>query len=191
MRKLIDIADVTVGQITQRVVGERTESGSVKVLVPKAISEGTIDDSSLDSINLSKEVSEDKYTKEGDVVIKLSTPFEAAYVDGNHEGLLVPSFCAVIRFKKGIDSLGMCAILNSSYIQDQIKAMIGGTIRPMVKVTDLRAVDIPELSEVDMKSLGEEYAKSGLKRKLLMQLAENERQIMDNTVLGYIKEALA
>ena len=191
MKTLSDIAEVIVGQITQRVAGEKTEEGNVRVLVPKAISEGTIDDNSLDTLNLSKDVSDDKYTKEGDVVIKLSTPFEAAYIDKDHEGLLIPSFCAVVRFVEGYDPKGMCAILNSTYIQDQVKAMIGGAIRPMVKVTDLRAVEIPDFKNDDLKKLGDEYIKSGEKRRILVQLAENERQIMDNTVLGLIKEALS
>ena len=70
---------------------------SVKVLVPKAIVSGVIVKEDLGDAELGKQIDEEKYTHEGDVVIKLSTPYDAAYVDGENAGIAIPSFCAAIR----------------------------------------------------------------------------------------------
>ena len=51
-----------------------------------------------------------KFTKEGDVVVKLSTPYNATYVTKENEGLAVPSFCAIIRVKKDEMDANICLL---------------------------------------------------------------------------------
>lgn len=43
-----------------------------------------------------------------------------------------------------------------------------GSIRPMIKVTDLRNLDIPQVSKEDMEDIGQAYILSG-KKKLYFQ----------------------
>ena len=35
-----------------------------------------------------------------DIIIKLSTPYEACVIDDDNVGLVIPSFCAILRIKK-------------------------------------------------------------------------------------------
>lgn len=185
--KLENIATLSVGQILTRVTDADSDI-QYKVLQPKAIDNGVIDDEQLDIVNVSKEIDSDKFTKQGDVVIKLSTPYEAAVIDEKHVGLLIPSFCAVIRAPKGVNPYYICALINSSYIKDQIKSKIAGTIRPMVKISDLRTVDIPELPQEKMSAIGEEYELSLKKLDLLSQIINTEKEIMDNKLLAIVLE---
>ena len=85
--RLEDVASVIAGQIMTRVTDEEAMGKTVKVLVPKSIVDGIIVKEDLGEAILSKEIDEDKYTKEGDVVIKLSTPYDAAYVTEKDVGL--------------------------------------------------------------------------------------------------------
>jgi len=84
--RLEDVASVIAGQIMTRVTDEFVVGETVKVLVPKSIVDGIIVKEDLGEAILSKEIDEDKYTKEGDVVIKLSTPYDAAYVTEQDAG---------------------------------------------------------------------------------------------------------
>ncbi len=187
MKKLGEYTDITVGQILARVteVGN-SEGKKVKVLMPKAISEGAIDDAGVEEIVLVKEVNPDKYTKFGDIVVKLNTPYEAAIIDKCHAGMIVPSFCAVIRVKSGIDTNYMCALVNSSIVREQMRAKMAGVSRSLMKITDLRGIEIAEIDPTEMEKLGREYALSGQKRMLLRKLAEVERQIMDARIVNSI-----
>lgn len=190
MKKLGDLAEIIVGQILTRVSGEGNDlAENTKILVPKAISEGGIIDENISNEYVMKKKADDsKYSREGDVVLKLATPYEAAYVDKDHEGYLIPSFCAALRAKDGVDPAYLCALVNSSYVREQINARVAGVVRPMVKVTDLRTVDVPDVPVATMKKLGEEYLLSGRKRRLLRQLGDIEKKIMDNKILGMVQE---
>jgi restriction endonuclease S subunit len=193
---LENIASITVGQIMPRVTADK-ENGdkvieTVKVLMPKAISSGVIVKADLGETALGKKIDDDKYTHEGDVVIKLSTPYDAAYVTAEDAGIVVPSFCAAIRItdKKKMDAGYLSAFLNSSYVRDELAAKVVGSARPMIKVTDIRALKIPELEKNDMEDIGRAFILSGRKKATLREMIDNETELMENIVLASIKEGI-
>ncbi len=190
MKKLEDLAEITVGQIIARVrEAEGSKMVTYKVLQPRSITEGAIIDEFIIEETLSGRIDGNRFSSEGDVVIKLSTPYEAAVIDKEHAGYLVPSFCAMVKAYKGVSSAYICALINSSYVREQLKAKMAGTNIAMVKITDLRSIEVPELSQQQMESLGEEYLLSGKKRLILKQLADAEKEIMDARILNSIKGA--
>lgn len=190
--KLGDIADVVVGQILTRVASRNDDGETVSVMVPKSIAAGVIIKEDIGEIILAKEVDRDKYTRAGDVVIKLSTPYDAAYVTEAEAGLLLPSFCAAIRITKedAMDAKYLSAFINSSYVKDQLTAKVVGSTRPMIKITDLRALKIPKVSSINMKDIGEAYMLSGQKKAILHEMIETENKLMENIVLESIKEVV-
>lgn len=189
------VADVIAGQIMTRVSADNKENAevidTVKVLVPKSISDGVIIKENLGEANLLKMINEDKFTKEGDVVIKLSTPYDAAYVTKEDEGYAIPSFCATIRVKENeLDAKYLSAFLNTSYVREILTSKVMGSVRPMIKVTDLRNIEIPEISMEDMHNIGEAYILSGKKKVTLQAMIEAETKIMENIVLASVKEGI-
>ncbi len=190
--RLEDIANVIAGQIMTRVTDENNEGESVQVLVPKAIADGIVVKEDLGKAVLSKTVDEDKYTREGDVVIKLSTPYDAAYVTAEDAGLVIPSFCATIRITKEnlMDAKYLSAFLNTSYVRNQLTAKVVGSARPMIKITDVRALEIPKVSMQDMRDIGEAYMLSGKKKATLLEMVATESKLMENIVLASIKEGM-
>lgn len=193
--KLKEVAKITVGQIMPRVSAENKNEeeiiGTVNVLAPKAISDGIIVKENLGELQICKKIDEEKFTKEGDVVVKLSTPYDATYVTKENEGLAVPSFCAIIRVKKDkLDAKYLSAFFNTEYVREILKSKVMGSIRPMVKVSDLRNLDIPYVSEEDMADIGQAYILSGKKKSILSDMIETETKIMENIVLKSIKKGM-
>lgn len=188
-RKLGDIANVAVGQILTRVTNMGNEGKAVPVLSPKAIVSGAINKDDLGEAVLTKDIDEKKYTKEGDVVIKLSTPYDAAYVTEEMAGLVIPSFCAVVRAKEDApaDTKYLSAFLNSSYVRDQLVSKVVGSTRPMLKISDINGLEIPEVTEQDMRDIGEAYFLSGRKKLILNEMIKAEEKLMESIVLASIK----
>ena len=189
---LENIADVIAGQIMTRVTEDNNDGEPVQVLAPKAISNGIIIKEDLGKAVLSKDVDENKYTKEGDVVIKLSTPYDAAYVTSKDIGLVIPSFCATIRISNDnlIDAKYLSAFLNTSYVRNQLTAKVVGSSRPMIKISDIRALEIPEVPIKDMRDIGEAYILSGRKKEILLEMVQTESMLMENIILASIKEVM-
>ena len=189
---LENIADVIAGQIMTRVTEDNNDGEPVQVLAPKAISNGIIIKEDLGKAVLSKDVDENKYTKEGDVVIKLSTPYDAAYVTSKDIGLVIPSFCATIRILNDnlIDAKYLSAFLNTSYVRNQLTAKVVGSSRPMIKISDIRALEIPEVSIEDMRDIGEAYILSGRKKEILLEMVQTESMLMEYIILASIKEGM-
>lgn len=193
---LENIASVTAGQIMTRVTADKDAGEqvveSVKVLVPKAIVSGVIVKKDLGDAELGKQIDEEKYTQEGDVVIKLSTPYDAAYVNEENAGIAIPSFCAAIRITDNdkVDARYLTAFLNSSYVRDELTAKVVGSARPMIKITDIRALEVPELNMKDMQDIGKAFVLSGLKKATLQEMIDNETKLMENVVLASIKEGI-
>ena len=186
--KLENIATLSVGQILTRVATDENSEIQYKVLQPKAIGNNVIKDEDLTDVRFAKDVEREKFTREGDIVMKLSTPYDAVVIDENHVDLVIPSFCAVIRTEEGINPYYVCALINSSYIKEQLKARMAGTVRPMMKISDLRTVKMPKVSNDKMKSIGDEYQLSLKKLDLLTRIINSEKEIMDNKLLATVLE---
>ena len=188
--KLGEIATIIAGQILTRVTSKSYDGEAVPVLAPKAIVSGTINGDDLGEVILTKKLDKDKYTREGDVVIKLSTPYDSAYVEKDMEGLVIPSFCAVVRISNEelADARYLSAFLNSAWVREQLVAKVVGAPRPMLKISDIRELVVPRIPIQDMKDIGKAYALSSEKRLLLNKMIIAEEKLMDSIVQESIKE---
>ncbi len=165
MRKLKEIAELYAGVITSRVLydGKGVEKGrEIKVLVPKAVAGGRVERGSL-ADELLKDVSDDKIskflTKEGDIVVKFSSPYEACVIQKEDEGLLVPSFCCrvVPKSNSEFDIMYLLAFLNSSVVQEQIIRICHGRTIALLRKSDLEAIEIPEIPLEEQADIGKRY----------------------------------
>ena len=139
-------------EIGDRVVEER------KVLVPKAILEGRIIHSDLGLVKLKRKADENRVTKEGDIILKLSTPHDAVYIQKEDEGLMVPSFCTIIR---GVDTSKadprfITAYLNTQYTRELLRSRVAGSRVSMINLRDVKELEIPDVP-LKNKSLLEKH----------------------------------
>ena len=142
--KLNSVAEIVGGQILTRVISKNNDGTSVPVLMPKAINSGVILKNNLGEAILEKDVKSDKYTRKGDVVIKLSTPYDAAYVMESEEGLLIPSFCAAIRITNNelMNAKYLTAYLNTSYVRNLLSLIVSDTNKPMIKINIAKIISL-------------------------------------------------
>ena len=107
-----NIATIVGGQIMTRITVKDDSAEAVaeerRVIIPKVIlSDGTIDVTEIPVEKLKSVADENKLTRVGDIVIKLSTPYDSAIITEESAGCLIPSFCAIIR----------CNGINRDYLQ--------------------------------------------------------------------------
>lgn len=187
---LKDVANIVGGQIMTRVTSKTNDAvKAVPVLMPKAIIPGGIIRDYLGEALLAKDASKDKYTREGDVIIKLASPYDAAFISKSEEGLLIPSFCAAVRITESgcVNAKYLTAFLNSSYVRNLLSLMASGASRPMIKINDIRELKIPDVPVLDMKDIGEAYILSSKKKMVLKEMIRAEDDLMENIVLASIK----
>ena len=192
--KLKDIAeDIITGVLTRRVVYDGEENNPSlpdgKILVPKAINDGLIDHSLLQSVKLDREVKDKFYTKMGDVIMKLSTPYDSCSIDREEdEGLIVPSFSVIIRgiyFK--YNPYFIMAFLSSKYAWNQIERLRSGRVLTILSNESVAELEIPEFSEPEIKRISERYKNYLEFKRISSEIMKLEKE--RNDVLFFSKEA--
>lgn len=192
--KLKDIADcIITGVLTRRVVydGEDNDSSlkEGKILVPKAIDDGLIDHSLLQRVKLDKEVKDKFYTKKGDVIMKLSTPYDSCFIDREEdEGLIVPSFSLIIRgLKSDYDPYFIMAFLSSRYAWNQIERLRSGRAITILSNESVAELDIPEFKKLERERISERYKNYLEFKRMSSEIIELEKE--RNDVMFFSKEA--
>lgn len=189
MALLKDYINITSGQIVNRVQvnkdkGDKIVDKNRKVIVAKTISNGIIDDESIDVMDLKVQPDENKLTKEGDIIIKLSKPYGAALIDKDHEGMLITSFCSVIRNVKGIDPGYLVAYLNSEVADEKLTASVAGSTMTILSNNKISELNIPVPSVEKQKEISEFFKQSSKNKILFKKIVKLENEKLSALVEG-------
>lgn len=95
-----DIAQVKTGLVLSRKKAEikTNAKATYKLITLNNISEdGFIINDTFEEFLSDEELEFHYFTQKGDVLLRLSQPFTAIYIDENHTDLLIPSYFAVIK----------------------------------------------------------------------------------------------
>jgi len=147
--KLINISEVQTGLVLarKRADAKDTDAYKYRMLTLKSFEpRGWVNEGELD-VFFSKEKLENKYlTNEGDIIIRLTTPYTAICINDKQERLVIPSNFAIIRLKEQIYIPEFVALfLNSEIIEKKFfKSSISTTI-PLIKTKHLREMDISDI----------------------------------------------
>lgn len=170
------VATIIGGQLMTRIVAKDDSviAEERRVITPKAIlSDGTID---IDEITIEKlKVTADpnKLTQVGDIVIKLSTPYDSAIVTEEAKDCLIPSFCAIIRCQD-INREYLQAFLSTTFCKTQLKNQVAGSLVSILSVGKLGNIEIP-LPDVDeQQRIGASYMQTQEKLCTLKRILELE-----------------
>lgn len=193
--KLSELVEVIGGQIMTRVKVDNPNEECIeerKVIIPKAISDsGLIDVNQLAEEKLKAAVDEKKLTKEGDIVIKLNSPYTSATIDKESSGCVVPSFCAILRIKetgkkRKVMSDYLQAFLNSSSCREQLDDMVQGAVMTILSVGKLKEVNVPIPKESTQFSIGNEYRNTQYKLSLIREIEKLEK-LRNDAVFGELE----
>lgn len=189
--KIRDIADeIITGVLTRRVVWEEGNGDpsllkSEKILVPKAINDGLIDHSLLQEVKLYKEVKDKFYTKKGDVIMKLSTPYDSCVIEKEEdEGLIVPSFSLIIRkINPKYNPYFVMAFLSSKCAWAQIKNSREGRVLSIINNLSVAELDVPDFNDEEIKEISNRYKRFLNFKRLSAEIISLEKERNDSLFL--------
>ncbi len=182
----LDGLNIIGGQITSRIEANDAleKYDTMKVLIPKAISNGTVNQAYLGKLDVKFGVDSKRITREGDIVIKLSTPYDACLITKEDEGLLVPSFCAIINNVPGnILKEYLVAYLNSKACFMQINALVSCSTIAILSSGQIKRISIPVPELSLQKEISKTYVESIEKLKLLEKITRLEKEYLDSKFL--------
>lgn len=196
--KLSDIADeIYTGVLTRRVVFEEGELAamseaetatleSARILVPKAIADGVIDPNQLQEVKLKKEVKEKFRTHHGDVIMKLSSPYDCCVIeDEEDENLIVPSFCLRIgSIDEEYDPYFIMAYLTSASAWKQIEKTLMGRALSIISNESVSELMLPDMTPEQRREAGERYMKTLEFRRSAGRIIRLEKERNDSLFLS-------
>lgn len=189
--KLEELCSIKTGSPVSRAkaIPEGGEGREVRVLLPKAMQNGLITDDDL-AIEIVGDVKEEHFTHEGDVVIKLSTPFDSVYIDKDHEGIMVTSFGMILRKLSGVelDMQYLSMFLNSPQTNAILAAVSMGQTSTMatLKRKTIAVIDIPILPLKRQKLLGDLFREVRGRQAQFRRLIELDDELLNNQLVKAI-----
>lgn len=190
--KELDI-EVTGGQIMSRITVDKASKDEAvelrRVIIPKSIgADGSIDEKELAEEALRTEPDSAKITSVGDIVLKLSSPYNAAMADEASSNCIVPSFCALIRNNSELNDEYLLAFLNSDTCKKQLAASVAGGRLGFVSVGKVRNVLIPIPDTETQKSIGQSFVDAQKRIKIIKRIMELESKKNDIIIRDLTKE---
>lgn len=176
MRKLQDIAQIQVGFTLSRT---KATPSSLRNYTYKTLSINAFPSNGIkiiqgyENLHISnEEISDTYFTQEGDVLIRLRDPIRSLFISKDSTGLLVSSLVVIVRVDRG-QILGefLSYYLNSNLPQNYFQSKVRGTTIPMIRVSDLKELEIP------LPSLEKQ-------KKIISLMQESEKEI------SLLKEAI-
>lgn len=183
MLKLGELVEIYSGQIMSRIVVDskaKEEGVEFRVVTPKAISQdGLIIKEELPIEILKAAPDTNRITEIGDIVIKLSTPYDSATITEEFAGCVIPSFCAVIRNINGICKDYLQAFLSSKLCKEQLKSKVVGSVMTILSVGKIKDIDVPVPSLKEQEEIGKRYREVQNRIVTLKKIVELESKRND------------
>lgn len=176
------------GQIISRVEAKRDNEavvGKVKLLIPKAITNSIVDHSNLAEINIKTELDKKKLTKKGDIILKLSQPYDAAYITEEDENLLVTSFCLILRdFDISVNPRYLLTVINSQVYREQAMNLTSGATVPILTKGSIEKIKLDILSLAEQDKIVD-FADNVLKKEQIFnEIINLEKMRLENMLRG-------
>ncbi len=180
-------------QIKDETLVSEDEKAIGRVLVPKAIANGRVNQNDVAEYVIKKGSGQGRMTVVDDVVVKLTTPYECALITMEDEDLIVPSYCVILRDfdQKEVDLDYLVGYLNTDYAKQQLVSRVSAGYNSMIKMKDIHEIPIPMLAMEEQKHLGRLYRISTEKQMLLKDLLENEVKLADSLITSAVLKGVA
>ena len=191
--RLEELCTIKTGAPTSRAkkISEGIDPKEVKVLLPRAMQAGTIVDEDL-AVEVVGEVKDENFTHEGDVVIKLSTPYDSVYVDKAHEGIMITSFGMVLRKKPEaeLDMQYLSMFLNLPQTNSVLQAVSTGqsAAMAMLKRQTVADIEVPLLPIERQRKLAALFQAVRERKHQYVRLIELDEELVTSQMTKSIWE---
>lgn len=178
--QLGDIANIRTGLVLSR---KKTEveyiaKAKYRLFTIKNITEdGLIDNDTYEDFLSNDELDDHYFTKEGDVLMRLSHPYTAVFIDKRHSGLLIPSYFSIIKVDQRIFLPQYIAwYLNTLEVKKELERSQSGSRIPSTNSNVLKRLPVIQTALSKQQAVIELY-KLHQKEKLLYQRLIQEKEI--------------
>ncbi|SHJ48134.1 restriction endonuclease subunit S [Tepidibacter formicigenes] len=186
--KLENIAEIRTGLVLSRKKAKSSPEKIYKILTLKSFEEhGEININELEEFESSELLSPLYLTKKGDVIIRLSSPYTAVYIEENLEGVVIPSLFSVIRLKNNKDILPefLALYLNSDYGKRHINKFAVGSAISTISTNFLKSFIVKEFSK-DIQTRMVEINKLHIREKKLLKNLIEEKETLNKSIINSI-----
>lgn len=171
-----DIAEIKTGLVLSRKKAEiKTDvKATYKLLTLNNIGEdGSIINDSFEEFFCNELLEDHYFTKEGDVLLRLSRPFTAIYIDQSLLGLLVPSYFAVIKVnEEKILPQFLAWYLNTNNVKKELQRSQSGSRIASTNQQAIKRIPIRETPISKQKTWIKLYALHQKEKLLYKKLIE-------------------
>ncbi|BAQ09406.1 restriction endonuclease [Bacillus sp. OxB-1] len=191
-----EIADVKTGLVLSRKKAEvdYEVQATYNLLTLKNITaDGLIQTDSFDQFKSNDILDDHYFTSKGDVLMRLSQPNMAVYIDEEQSGLLVPSYFAILKIHNG-DFLPQYVAwyLNSDKVKKELERSQAGSRIPSMNQNVMNGLPIAKLSLDKQKALVDMWKLHLREKTLYQQLIKEKEQwfkgISNSIINGTLEE---
>lgn len=177
--KLKNISNLRTGVVLNRKKSTEKTEFKYRLLTLSSLSdEGLINNNFLEDFYSKEKLSEDYFTQEGDIVVRLREPVITSYITKNDSGILVPSYFGIIRVKKKeFLPQYIASVINQERVQKELLKDISGTAVTIIKIQALGEVNIKKIDIDKQRKIGriaELYIKE---MELMRKLTEKKKSL--------------
>lgn len=143
-----DIAEVGSGLVIARKksIYKKDALKSYKQLNLRAINKnGYIIESELEILDAKEIIDEYYLTHKGDIVIRLTDPFTAVYIDKDMEGIVISSNFCIVRCKENYSGEFLTYYINSDKAKKELFSNLQGSIMKNINMTTIADLEIPNI----------------------------------------------
>lgn len=180
---------ITTGVVTSRKKCVDKNGYKYKILTLKSFNEnGYLDMQYLNEFISSEELDNKQLTQEGDIIVRLSYPNTAIYIDKELEGISVTSLFIIIRIKNNYILPNYVQIyLNSEKAKRKLMGDTIGSALAIVKASSFRELEIP-IYATDYQKKIIEINKLILKEKKLFDRLVEEKTMQHKGIMKKLFE---
>lgn len=150
----------------------------------KSVEDNKIDLNLLEDLKTDRNIEERYLLKKGDIVIKLSPPYNAAMVEFNLSNIVVPHNFAIIRPKGEFDPEYLTYILNGSYVRHQLNRLVEGGTLSIIKKSSLNQVKIRKRDMNEQIKYAKLLSLYSKRKELKIRIIELEDLLKENILFN-------
>ena len=155
---------------------------------------GVLNKEKFDIFESNEKLNNSYFTRKGDILVRLSYPYTALYIDKDKAGLLVPSSFAILKLKtQDYIAEYLTWYLNSAQVKKELMKSQTGTAMATTNKSVMASLEIKKISIEDQKRIGKIQELYFRERELLSSLMEEKEeyyQAITNRLLHINKEGV-
>lgn len=192
IKEIKEISDMIIGIPITRIKERRYEDGiEIGFINPKSINNNRIIDEEIERLEISNKIYQSRKTRENNILIKTTSPFDMVLIDKKHENLMYNSFCINITITdKMFDERYVFAYLNTRFIKEKLENKAKSYKTTPISKRDIEEIKIPYIEKEKQELIGELYINTLEKEEIYTKLIKNEKQITETIIIEEIKRQI-